>query len=130
MRLWWKLRVQEMSWERHEEFIAKLYGGTRTKGSGSGVREKGDVQIETDSELVECKYTNNGEGSRRPRLVSQMEKVSQEAYEEGKDPAIALRYFMPESTLANSDGCVDLVVRLARDDARRSIELREHGPDD
>lgn len=108
-----------MTWQEHEKFIAKLYGGERTKSSGSGVKQKGDVRIETDREVVECKYTDNQDGQRKPRLVTVMEKVSQEAYEEGKDPAIALRWYMPDSTLANSDGMVDLVVRLAKDDAER-----------
>lgn len=116
-----------MTWQEHEKWIAKLYGGERTPRSGGGSTQKGDVQIETDKELVECKFTGPREKQSRPRLISQMEKVANEAYEEGKDPAIALRYFDPTSTLAR-DGYVDLVVRLARDDARRSEELREvHG---
>jgi hypothetical protein len=114
-----------VNWQTHEKYIAKLYQGEGTAGSGNGVRQKGDVRIETDDEIVECKYTDNKDGSGNPRLVKIMEKVASEAYEEGKDPAIAMRWFMPESTLANSEGCVDLVIRLARDDARRSEALRD-----
>jgi hypothetical protein len=110
-------------WEVHEEFIARLYGGRRTKASGSGVKEKGDVRIEAQSEIVECKMSGEPGKPRRVTLVRHMEKVASEAYEEGMDPVVALRYFDPDSTLADREGHVDLVVRLARDDARRSEEI-------
>lgn len=120
-----------MTWQDHEAWIAKLYGGQRTPRSGGGSTAKGDVQIETDQELVECKFTGLRQKQSKPRLVTVMEKVANEAYEEGKDPAVALRYFLPESALANSDGYVDLVVRRAQDDARRSEVVRDmNGTDD
>jgi hypothetical protein len=106
-------------WQDHEEFIAKTYRGIRTKGSGSGVKEKGDVRIEAQDELVECKLAGEPGKPRRVTLVKQLEKVAQEAYEEGLDPVLALRYYDPTSTLA-INGYVDIVVRLVRDDARRS----------
>ena len=112
-------------WEDHEAFIARLYGGRRTKGSGSGVKEKGDVRIETQSEIVECKMSGQPGKPRRVTLVKQLEKVAVEAYEEGMDPVLALRYYDPDSTLAKHDGYVDLVVRLAHDDARRSEAIGE-----
>lgn len=103
-------------WELHERFIERTYEGKRTKASGSGVKEKGDVRVEKDGDLVECKVT---EAKRTPRIITQLEKVATEAYEEGLDPALALRYYLPDSTLADGDGYVDVMVRLVRDDARR-----------
>lgn len=106
-------------WKEHEKWVAKIYGGRRTKSSGSGIKEKGDVRIEAQNELVECKMSGEPGKPRRVTLVKHMEKVANEAYEEGMDPMLALRYYDPDSTLAANDGHVDLVVRLARDDARR-----------
>jgi hypothetical protein len=108
-----------MDWNDHEEFIAKSYGGTRTKGSGAGIKEKGDVRIEATDELVECKLQGEPGKARRSRIVTLLEKVADEAYEEGFDPMLALRYFNPDSTLANADGYVDVTIRLTHDDARR-----------
>jgi hypothetical protein len=104
-------------WQRHENHIAKLYGGKRTKGSGSGVKQKGDVRITSQGDLVECKARDTR--GITPGIVSQLEKVAREAYEEGLDPALALRYYLPDSILADSDGYVDMMVRLVRDDTRR-----------
>lgn len=111
-----------VGWEEHERWIASIYGGVRTKGSGSGVKEKGDVRIASQNELVECKMSGEPGKPRRVTLVKQLEKVATEAYEEGMDPVLALRYYDPDSPLAR-DGHVDVVVRLARDDARRSDAL-------
>ncbi len=110
-----------MDWNEHERYIAKLYGGVRVSGSGNGVREKGDVRVEGTQELIECKHTSS---TKKATIVRQFEKVAKEAYEEGYDPVLALRYYDPDSPLAR-DGHVDLVVRLAHDDARRSAELSD-----
>jgi hypothetical protein len=109
----------------HEKWIAKHFGGTQTKGSGNTVGHKGDVKIATDSELVECKAQEPTEKPRKPRIVKELEKVADEAYEEGLDPVLAHRYFCPSSPLARVDGYVDVVIRLAKDDARRSEAIRD-----
>jgi hypothetical protein len=109
-----------MDWQQHEKDIARLYSGKRVSGSGSKAREKGDVRVEDDSELFECKYTSS---EKKATIVKRIEKVAKEAYEEGYDPVLALRYYDPDSPLAR-DGHVDLIVRLAHDDVRRSEELR------
>lgn len=106
-------------WKNHEKFIAEIYGGRRTKQSGAGIQEKGDVQVVRNNELVECKMRGNTDKPKRSKIVKDFEKIAQEAYEEGMNPMLALRYFDPSSTLADNEGNVDLVVRLARDDAER-----------
>lgn len=51
--------------------------------------------------------------------VQHFEKVTQEAWEEGKDPMLALRYYAPDSPLADSNGWIDFTVMRARDQAVR-----------
>jgi hypothetical protein len=103
-------------WQRHESYIEKEYKGEKTKGSGSGVKEKGDVRVASQAELVECKYLTP---QYTPSHVKHLEKVAEEAYTEGLDPAVAMRYYLPDSVLADRDGYVDVVMRLVRDDVRR-----------
>lgn len=103
----------------HEEWVARRYDGKRSKSSGAADTDKGDVRIESQDTLFECKGKfgeRTGQKPVRSTLVSQMEKIADEAYTEGKDPAIALRFWMPDSPLAIG-GYVDLAVRLLRDDA-------------
>lgn len=107
----------------HEEFIARHYGGQRNAGSGALDTEHGDVVTATT--IFECKMTGEPKLCkhhlpwhsceacyRKPTMVARMEKVWDEAAEVGKDGALALRFYDPESPLANGYGFVDLVVRL------------------
>jgi hypothetical protein len=118
----------------HEEYIAKVYEGIRSPSSGAAVTDSGDVK--TKKELFECKLTGapgkvcdeHGEIDckeclRTPTLVQHMEKVADEAYEVGKEPAVALRYYAPHSKLAGYGGWVDLTVRLTLDDHGRTEQL-------
>lgn len=107
-----------------EEFVAKRYGGKRSKSSGGADHDQGDVRVSSDSTLIECKGQfgeRTGSKPVRSTLVSQMEKVADEAWSESKEPAIALRYYMPESPLADNYGYVDFMVRLLEDD----VAIRE-----
>jgi hypothetical protein len=101
-----------------EEYIAKIYGGKRSPSSGAAVTDAGDVK--TSTELFECKYHGSPESPPKLKsaLLRHMEKVADEAYETGRDPVVALRYYAPDSKLAK-EGWVDLTVRLTRDDAER-----------
>lgn len=121
----------------HENFIAGRYLGQRNAGSGALDTESGDVI--TDTTVFECKTTGEpkfckheisyydcDECYRKPTLIARMEKVTDEAYEVGKTPALALRFFDPKSPLANMCGFVDLAVRLVDDDAERET-LAEYG---
>jgi len=53
---------------------------------------------------------------RRPKILREFEKIAAEAWAEGSEPALALRYFAPESILASIDGWVDLIVYRVDDD--------------
>lgn len=98
---------------RHENFIAKLFGGRRSKSSGASVTDKGDVR--TEHLLFECKMTE----TKKPTYVKQFEKIAQEAYEDGRTPMLALRFYDPGSLLADANGWIDLVMMLAGDAAER-----------
>ncbi len=110
--------VKQVSVE-HEDFIASVYNGTRSPSSGGASHDQGDVR--TASTLIECK----AKGSPRfpptttPTLLQQFEKVAREAWSEGREPAVALRFYDPSSPLANLDGWIDLIVRRVADDAAR-----------
>lgn len=69
--------------------------------------------------LIECKAQfgeRTGHTKVRSTLVSQFEKAADEAWQGDRTPAMALRFYMPESTLADNKGFVDLIVRLLEDD--------------
>lgn len=100
----------------HEEWVAKQYGGKRSRTSGASVVDKGDVT--TDSTLFECKMRGvPGGPSMRTTIMRWMEKCADEAWSEGKEPALCLRYYCPDSNLAAHDGWVDFTLRLTRDDS-------------
>lgn len=96
--------------ERHENFIAACYGGKRSPSSGAAETDQGDVR--TESMLIECKTTGGPEKpAKLPIFLQHLEKVCLEAWEEGRDGVVALRYYCPTSKLANPDGFVDVIVR-------------------
>ena len=99
----------------HEEYIARRYDGKRSASSGAADTDQGDVR--TSDLLIECK-TTGGPGRRRPLpiFVQHLEKVCLEAWEEGREGAVALRYYEPSSKLANRDGWVDVIARTVRAD--------------
>lgn len=105
--------------DAHENYIADLLDGVRSKSSGAAEHDAGDVR--TPFTLIECKLTGHPgkEPKSLPVFVQHLEKVAKEAWEEGKDPMLALRYYKPTSSLARADGWVDLTVRLATDEADR-----------
>ena len=55
----------------------------------------------------------------KPKVLKEFEKIAEEAYAEGREPALALRYYEPTSILADVDGWVDLIVRTVGDDRMR-----------
>jgi hypothetical protein len=100
----------------HEDYIADRYNGRRSRSSGAADNDSGDVR--SPEYLIECKMTGSPSKplARTPTLVQHFEKVTEEAWAEGKDPMVALRYYLPNSPLANSDGWVDLIVKRVVDD--------------
>ena len=98
----------------HEETIARAYDGTRSPSSGGAAHDNGDVRC--PKLLIECKATMQ---ETKSKVLKEFEKIAKEAYAEGLDPALALRYFAPDSILADVDGFVDLIVRTVGDDRVR-----------
>lgn len=110
----------------HESWVAKQYDGVRSKSSGASDTDKGDVRIKSSRTIFECKASGApGQDSKYTTLLRQFEKVADEAWAEGKHPAVALRYFCPDSPLASVDGWVDFTVRLTKDDAKREWAVDE-----
>lgn len=103
--------------KEHEEYVAARYGGRRSPSSGAAVTDIGDVRDRTW--LIECKGkfgVRTGEKPVRSTLVRQFEKAADEAWEADRTPAMALRFYMPESPLADNYGFVDLIVKLLEDE--------------
>lgn len=101
--------------DQHETYIARLYGGERVVNSGQTDKNKGDVK--TPDHLVECKMTGEPGKEARSSLITRMEKIADQAWEESLEPMLALRFFMPESVLASGEGYVDVTLKLSDADA-------------
>ena len=99
--------------------MAVHYEGVRSRSSGGADNDQGDVRTTTD--LIECKYTGGpGEPIKRPKLLKDMEKVALEAWQEGRNPVVSLRFYDPNSPLSGNDGYIDMTVRLMHDDVHRT----------
>jgi hypothetical protein len=115
------LTNKELS-RQHEDWVATQYRGIRSPTSGGSPTDKGDVRVATSKTVFECKATGKpGDDSKYTTVIRHLEKVADEAYAEGKEPALALRYFCPDSPLSSHDGWIDLTVRLTTDDGRREM---------
>lgn len=111
----------------HEDYIAWRFGGTRNEGSGAHDSEHGDVitpgyvfECKTTGEPKLCKHERDWfqcpDCYRKPTMIQRMEKVFDEAHEVGRVPVLALRYYDPDSILANKSGFVDFIVRHIDDE--------------
>lgn len=101
-----------------EEFIAAHYGGRRSASSGAADTDAGDVR--TIDQLIECKCAGSPEEPiKRPlgaKLTKDLEKVTEEAWSEGRHPALAIRWYDPNSVLADREGWCDVIIRRVYDD--------------
>jgi len=99
-----------------ENFIAAQYNGRRSASSGAADTDQGDVR--TFEHLIECKCMGNPEEPiKRPAFAKDFEKVTQEAWSEGRIPMLAIRWYDPESILADRTGWVDVIVKRVVDDS-------------
>jgi hypothetical protein len=110
---------------QQEEYVARCYDGKRSKSSGGAAHDCGDVRVAHGKSrpgvLIECKYTMKPP----KKLLDEFEKIAREAFPEGREPMLALRWYAPESILANHEGYVDLTMRTMDDDRMREAEYRE-----
>lgn len=99
----------------HEERIARAYGGKRSASSGAAAHDQGDVRCSAPMLLIECKMTGSPAHpmKSKPKILKEFEKIAKEAWSEGREPALALRYYDPDSILSGADGMIDLIVRQA-----------------
>jgi len=105
---------------QHEEFVARAYGGKRSASSGGAVHDRGDVR--TPTHLLECKCTGTYDKPAKSVSikVSDLEKLADEAWSEGKQFALVVRIYNPESVLADKSGFIDLAVRPLAEDVERA----------
>ncbi len=105
--------------DEHEKYIERLYAGVQSPSSGAAITDAGDVRVKASGLLIECKLTGTPGvlPKSKPKIVKEFEKIAQEAWAEGRDPVLCLRYYDPESPLANRKGWIDLSVKLTTDDA-------------
>lgn len=108
--------------KEHEHYIAKRYHGVRSLSSGASDHAKGDVKSRWDGTVFECKTQMRQQHS-KSKLVSQMEKCADEAWEQALDPAVSLRFWDPQSPLADFSGWIYITARLTEDDIDRSEQL-------
>jgi hypothetical protein len=114
--------------KEHEDYVAGRYGGRRSPSSGAAWTDLGDVKHE--GYLIECKGQfgeRAGENSVRSTLLQQFEKIFDEASQGDRIPAVALRFYKPESALADNNGYVDLIVKTMDDDIFGLQEARARG---
>lgn len=103
-----------------ENFIASMYDGQRSASSGAAVTDQGDVR--TDHQLIECKVMGAPEEEiKRPGFARDMEKITEEAWTEGRHPALAIRWYDPNSVLADRYGWCDVIIRRVADDIDTSL---------
>jgi hypothetical protein len=95
---------------QQEAHVARQYGGVQSKSSGAAAHDYGDVR--TATKLIECKFTMKPP----KKLLDDFEKNAREAYAEGLEPLLVLRWHAPDSFLADREGYVDLSVRLTCND--------------
>jgi hypothetical protein len=100
-----------------ENHIAALYGGRRSASSGAADNDQGDVR--TPELLIECKTMGEPEQTKvkRPGFAKDLEKITEEAWGEGRVPVLAVRWYDPDSLLSDRDGWVDVVIKRAVDDS-------------
>lgn len=97
--------------KEHEEFIAKLYGGRRSKSSGASFHDP--IDVTTDSMVIECEYTENKSYSLKKSFWKEVVNKTHSS----KQPALAIRFL----DLDTGDS-IDLLVISVHDD----VEDREN----
>jgi hypothetical protein len=108
----------------HEQHIAHLYFGVRSPSSGAAPNDQGDVR--TPDDLIECKMTGGWPKFARSITIKldDVEKIADEAWSEGRQWALALRVYCPQSPVADKAGFVDMIVRPIEDDLLRENLLQ------
>lgn len=108
----------------HEQHIAHLYFGKRSPSSGAAEHDQGDIR--TADDLIEAKMTGGPQRPARSIKVElvDVEKIADEAWSEGRQWALALRIYCPDSPVADKAGFVDMMVRPLDDDLLRENLLQ------
>lgn len=108
-----------------EDLVARLYGGSRSPSSGAAAHDGGDIRLE--EHLAECKL-KGGPGNPvdpLPVFVRDLEKVVDEAAQEGKDAFLIRSYYAPTSNLSDHTGWIHLAIRQMDLDVADFLEAQE-----
>lgn len=112
--------------EDQEKWIEYVYDGHRSVSSGASAKDRGDVR--TGLSMIECKTTER----EMPKwILDPLEKIVQEAYAENLVPALAMRFYNPDSILSDGRGNIDIVIRRVGDDSalENDAEARQEQAD-
>ena len=115
-----------------EDYVASVYPeGRRSPSSGA----HDEIDVFTSESGIECKF-EGGPGEKEVysyRIkLEDLETISDRAMKVGRDGALAVRLYAPESPLSDRDGNVDFVVRPLVQDAGREHYLhlpKTYGPE-
>lgn len=118
--------------EEAEARCANAYGAVVDPASGAAIITKGDSKQRLGTrrhlrdQLFESKHRGSVEKPARGiRLdLDWLEKLADAAWAENREPVLHLSIYAPNSPLSDwQSGCVDLTVRLLKDDVSREARL-------
>ena len=83
--------------DRHEAYLAELFGGRRSRGSGNQTGSPLDVRMDPNHRFA---FGFEGKSTRGKSLsvpLSMIDKLNEQAH--GLRPALALRWYRPDNLL-------------------------------
>jgi hypothetical protein len=113
--------------ELHEVFLADLFGGAKTRGSGSQWFDQGDVRNNHDIPFAFCADGKSTRGKQVAVTLEMIAKIREQA--QGERPALGLRWYAND----NLDKVTEDLVAIGAEDfrelldaARQWAELQRH----
>lgn len=100
----------------HEVFLAELFGGTKTRASGSKWFEQGDVRNNHDEPFAFCVDGKSTRGQQIAITLAIIAKLREQS--QGERPALGLRWYANE----NLDRIAEDWVAFQAEDARELLE--------
>lgn len=102
--------------ELHEVFLAGLFGGSKTRGSGSQWFDQGDVRNDHDDPFAFCVDGKSTRGKQVAVTLDMIAKIREQA--QGERPALGLRWYAND----NLDKVTEDGVYLQAEDFRELLD--------